>query len=449
MMNKIGRTLVIMGMIAGYSTVTFSQISPEESIKADLDRIFNYLEKSTPAKIVDRESGEEVKNYSRINEASVLERGDFGITSYEWGVAYSGMLKVAEVSGDEKYAAYTFTRLQLLGDSYPYFKIVQEENGNSGLRGLIAPKWLDDCGSMGAAMIKASLVNPEIAGSVRPIVDIAFNFVMYKEYRLYNRILARMRPNKNSVWLDDMYMGIPPMAYMAKLIEDEDPERAKTYYDEAALQIELFKKILWLPEMNLFRHGWIEMMEEHPSFHWARANGWALLAMSDVLDVLPEDHLAREEIMTLFKDHIRGLAALQSGEGSWHQLLDRNDSYLETSATAMYTYCMAHAINQGWIDGMVYGPIVLAGWNAIAKQINELGQVENTCVGTGLGFNPGFYYTRPVSVYAAHGYGPVLLAGAEMILLLRNSNATLNDSAVMFYREKVKSDAAIFEVEKK
>ena len=108
---------------------------------------------------------------------------------------------------------------------------------------------------------------------------------------------------------------------------------------------------------------------------------------------------------------------------------------------------MAHAINMGWIDGMVYGSIAQAGWIAIAKQINELGQVENTCVGTGLGFNPGFYYTRPVSVYAAHGYGPVLLAGAEMILLFKNSNAAMNDDAMMFYREKVKSDAAIFEVE--
>lgn len=296
--------------------------------------------------------------------------------------------------------------------------------------------------------MKGSMANPGIAASVRPIVDNAFDFVMHKEYRLYNRILARMRPNKNSVWLDDMYMGITPIAFMAKLVEKEDPEKAQAYYDEAALQVELFRKILWLPEKNLFQHGWIEMMEEHPSFLWARANGWALVTMSDVLDVLPEDHIAREEIMDLFKAHIRGLAALQSGEGSWHQLLDRNDSYLETSATAMYTYCLAHAINEGWIDGMVYGPVALAGWNAVATQINARGQVENTCVGTGLGFNPGFYYKRPVNVLAAHGYGPVLLAGAEMIRLLKNSNARMNDSAMMFYRERVNSNAPIFEVPK-
>jgi hypothetical protein len=68
--------------------------------------------------------------------------------------------------------------------------------------------------------------------------------------------------------------------------------------------------------------------------------------------------------------------------------------------------------------------------------VNQKGQVEGTCVGTGMGFDPAFYYNRPVSVYAAHGYGPVLLAGAEMIKLLRNYDIRINDSAVQFYPKK-------------
>lgn len=161
---------------------------------------------------------------------------------------------------------------------------------------------------------------------------------------------------------------------------------------------------MWVPEKNLFRHGWVEGMSEHPAFHWGRANGWALLTMCEVLDVLPEDYPQRDKIMSLLRSHIRGLAALQSAEGLWHQLLDRNDSYLETSATAIYVYCMGHAINKGWIDAMAYGPVVQLGWNAITTQINAEGQVENTCVGTGMAFDPAFYCYRPVNVYAAHGY---------------------------------------------
>ena len=83
-------------------------------------------------------------------------------------------------------------------------------------------------------------------------------------------------------------------------------------------------------------------MQDHPAFHWGRANGWALLTMCEVLDVLPEDYPQRDKILDLFRTHVRGLAACQSGEGFWHQLLDRNDSYLETSATAIYVYTAWH-----------------------------------------------------------------------------------------------------------
>jgi hypothetical protein len=59
----------------------------------------------------------------------------------------------------------------------------------------------------------------------------------------------------------------------------------------------------------------------------------------------------------------------------------------------------------------------MLAWNAVAKKVNDKGQVEGTCVGTDMGFEPTFYAYRPTSVFAAHGYGPVLLAGAEMIAL--------------------------------
>ena len=81
---------------------------------------------------------------------------------------------------------------------------------------------------------------------------------------------------------------------------------------------------------------------------------------------------------------------------------------------------------------MAYGPAAILAWNAVSTKVNSQGQVEGTCVGTGMGFDPAFYYYRPVNVYAAHGYGPVLLAGAEIINLLRKNTYKLNDSAVQY-----------------
>ena len=114
----------------------------------------------------------------------------------------------------------------------------------------------------------------------------------------------------------------------------------------------------------------------------------------------------------------------------------KNDSYLETSATAIYAYCFARAVNNGWIDAKAYAPSAILAWNAVATKVNEKGQVEGTCVGTGMGFDPAFYYYRPVNVYAAHSYGPVLLAGAEIINLLKNFEFEINDSSLQLKSKK-------------
>lgn len=235
-----------------------------------------------------------------------------------------------------------------------------------------------------------------------------------------------------------MFMGIPTVAYMGKLTGDP------SYYDEAVKQIELFAQRMWVPGKQLFRHGWVEAMNPHPAFHWGRANGWAILTLCEVLDVLPVDHPKRNEILGLLRQHIAGLGAMQGKDGYWHQLLDRPDSYEESSATAIFTYCIAHAINKGWIDALAYGPMVQLAWHAVEASVNGKGQVENTCVGTGMGFDPAFYMYRPVSVAAAHGYGPVIWAGAEMITLLKKQHPKMNDSAVQFYPTAIPTNEPIF-----
>jgi rhamnogalacturonyl hydrolase YesR len=134
-------------------------------------------------------------------------------------------------------------------------------------------------------------------------------------------------------------------------------------------------------------------------------------------------------VLQQLRAHAKGLVAYQHGTGFWHQLIDRNDSYLETSATAIYAYSLARAINQGYLDKLSFAPATMLAWNAVATKVNGKGQVEGTCVGTGMGFEPAYYYYRPVNVFAAHGYGPVLLAGAEIVTLLKNSKFEINDSA--------------------
>jgi unsaturated rhamnogalacturonyl hydrolase len=403
-----------------------------EAVKKVLDRIYNYLDAGTPAQLINRSSGEALTNISAADTNTIFKPGDFRLTSYEWGVTYSGMLQVATATGDKKYTEYTTRRMQLIADAIPVFKPMWEKyhNRSNPLRSVMEPHALDDAGAICAAMIRT--VRSGAVNNLRPVIDNYIQYISTKEFRFPDGTLARNRPHPNTIWLDDLYMSVPALSQMGKLTGD------KKYFDDAVKQVLQFSERMFNKEKNLFMHGWVQGMKEHPQFHWARANGWAIMTMVDLLDVLPENHPGYPKVLELLKTHVRGIAACQSGTGFWHQLLDRNDSYLETSATAIYTYCIAHAIQKGWIDPVAYAPMAMLAWNAIVTKVNDKGQVEGTCVGTGMGFDPAFYYYRPVNVYAAHGYGPVLLAGAAIYELLQKNKYRINDSALQYYEEGAK-----------
>lgn len=407
-------------------------------VKQTIDRVLRYVDSETTAQLIDKKSGKIVSKLTDINKDTQLKQGGFRLTSYEWGVTYSAMLAAYEATSDKAYQDYVNSRHLFLAEIAPYFqKIYQKDKTIDGnIRRVIDPHALDDAGAICTSMIKALLKNASLP--LRPLIDNYSDYVINKEYRLSDGTFARLRPQKNSVWLDDMFMGIPTLAYMGKLTGN------KEYYDMATRQIIQFANKMFVPETGLFRHGWVEDMHPHPAFYWGRANGWAILTMCEVLDVLPQEHPNRAYILNLLKQHAEGLAKRQHHDGFWHQLLDRNDTYLEASATAIYTYCLAHGINKGWIDAKAFGPIALLGWQAVASSINEKGQVENVCVGTGMGFDAAFYAYRPVHVMAAHGYGPAIWAGAEIINLLKQQHPKSNDSAVQFYDEEVNTDKPIF-----
>lgn len=408
----------------------FYGVPSKQQVKSILDSVFTYLNAVTPAKMINKQTGQELKDISALDTNSVVQQGDFRLTSYEWGVTYAAMLRIYQTTGDVRYANYNQTRLDFLAKWVPAVKqkfsldYIHRKNIFSQP---IDPRALDDAGAICAAMIKSQRAG--LNKNLRPLIDNYIQFIAKKQHRLKDGTLARMRPQPNTLWLDDLYMSVPALAQMGKLTDDT------SYYQDAVKQVKQFSNRFFNKEKGLYMHGWVESMETHPEFRWARANGWALLTKVELLDVLPENHPDRKMVLQLLKAHINGLASYQSGSGFWHQLLDREDSYLETSATAIYAYCIAHACNKGWIDPMIYAPMSILAWNAVATKVNAKGQVEGTCVGTGMAFDPAFYYHRPVNVYAAHGYGPVLFAGAEIYQLLTQFKFIMNDSALQLLQQ--------------
>jgi rhamnogalacturonyl hydrolase YesR len=390
-------------------------------IQETLDRVFVYLDKATPSSFINKSSNLPTSDYAAT---TAFAKGDFRPISYEWGVTYSGMLALFTWTKQRKYRDYVFRRLDAIQEYLPKaraFEALQPQSPHV-LKGLISPKALDDIGAMAMAVIKAK--GAGYGKDVSFITQRASDFILKEEHRLPDRTLVRIRPLKNTLWLDDVYMAIPALLQLGKFTGNP------AYFDEAVFQFNAYRKRMFNAQLGIFMHGYLEDAEAHPEFHWARANGWALLTTVEMLEFLPANHPGRPEVLAQLKNHLKGLMSYQDGTGFWHQLLDKNDSYLETSATAIYTYAIAKSVNMGWLDPRIYAPAALLGWNAVATKVNLVGQVEGTCVGTGLAWDPAFYYFRPISPFAAHGYGPVLLAGAAVMQMVSEKGFKINDSAV-------------------
>jgi len=384
-------------------------------IKNVLYRELHYYESTCDLKIIDSRTGKEITDFSKPDKYARVSPGFAGSWDYTNGVVLSSFAYIDNIINDTSFFANNTRFFNLVVKTLPYFeknKRIYGKEARGGWGRTPDFKALDDCGSIGAAMIKTYLKNKN--KDYLPLIHTIANYIENKQFRLKDGTLARHRPQYISVWADDLYMSVPFLANMGKLTGNHK------YYDDAVRQILQIAKRLYVPSVGLFAHGWnLTAGKYSPRVYWGRANGWALMSMASLLSVLPENYKSRDKILDLYRSMVRSLAQLQDGTGFWHNLLDKNDNYLETSCTAMFTYCIAKGINEGWINH-VYGPVAVMGWNAVKTRVLKNGAVYGTCEGTTFASDNTYYYYRGTGIDATHGYGPVFYAGAEMTRLLEN-----------------------------
>lgn len=397
-----------------------------EDIGNKLNQILLFLEKETPVGLTDKSGVNRVTDFNQITRETVFTPGGFRLVSYEWGILYSSMLRASLVLGNKRFQEYTLNRLNFIAAIVPVFKHLEEKNPGykSPVHSVINPASLDDAGTMAAALIEAGRIQE--SNVYKTLTENYADYICNRQFRFGDGTFARNRPYKETLWIDDLFMSLSLLSILGVTSGNQ------SYFDDATRQVELFSGRMFNHEVGLFAHGWGMNAPLRPKFYWGRANGWALMAMVELLDALPESHQKKKFVLDMFIAHLSGITRLQSKSGLWHQLLDKSDSYTESSASAIFIYCIAKAINRGYISAVDYGPLVVLAWNALSKRINDKGQIEGICVGTGMGFEPMFYYNRPVNIYAAHGYGPTILAGLEIKQLIENHRIENYDGALVF-----------------
>jgi rhamnogalacturonyl hydrolase YesR len=238
-------------------------------------------------------------------------------------------------------------------------------------------------------------------------------YVSEEQVRLPDGTFTRETPEKYTTWVDDMFMGIPYLLHAAKLTDD--PKEKQRFFDDAANQVLGFHKRLYDPEANLYSHAHYSERPDVQLPWWSRANGWGIWATSEVLLHLPKKHPKYRQILKIFQNHVRGVVPMQNQEtGFWHNVLNKPDSYPETSGTAIFTMAIARGINQGWLKRKTYEATALKGWEALKTVIDEDGTVRDICMGTMCSEDVQYYYDRPKVDNDSHGLLGLIFTGIEM-----------------------------------
>ena len=232
------------------------------------------------------------------------------------------------------------------------------------------------------------------------------------------------------MWLDGIYMASPFLANYAK-----DFHQPK-WFDEVTFQMKLMYEKTLDPKTGLLYHAWDESRQQRwcnpetgQSKHfWSRAEGWYMMALVDVLEVLPENHKNRAELIKILNNLSEALLKMQDKEaGLWYQVLDqgsREGNYPEASGSAMFIYSFAKGAKMGYLHKK-YLNIANSAFNNMVKTMVTTGNdglpvLTNICGACGLGGNPyregdyNYYVSEKRVDNDQKGIAPFILAAIEL-----------------------------------
>jgi rhamnogalacturonyl hydrolase YesR len=378
--------------------------SPESIVKKIAKRVMDL----TTFQLVDSETQKKytsVENLTTAQLDNIRVQTPFSRWEYPNGVTITGLIRLAEVFKDPTYMKFVSDNFEFIFRNLPYYRIAYQKNKKVEWFDHFRMDRLDDCGSMGAGLAEVNQLNYK--KEYDDYLKLASDYMLTKQTRLSDGTFSRRDPHDMTIWADDLYMSVPFLARMGKFT---GPAK---YFDEAIKQVENFNKYLYDAPSGLFWHCWYSNEQTNGVAHWLRCNGWVAMAQTELLNKLPNNHPKRKELIAFLQRQIIGFSRYQDASGLWHQVIDKENSYLETSGTAMFVYTIAKAVNEGWID-KTYLTIGQNGWNGLVSKITNDGQIEDVCIGTNVEDNLLFYFSRPKKLNDFHATGAVLLAGTEM-----------------------------------
>lgn len=331
----------------------------------------------------------------------------YNLWMYQNFMIMEGMDALGEVTGNQSYKNYTKR-------SIDFFAAYQSKFGDSMKAGpagtgkwYTKPRQLWQTGMVATFAVHHKMrPNPEFVRGMKTVDDLFANAPTFDD-----GVLVRDKSKGRGLGLqiDDLYMIAPYWCRKAQLLEDSK------WLDRAIDESLHYFDYLWDTEDKLMHPLWMQKRKGPYGLYWGRGNGWYIMAITDLLTFIPQDHPKRKEVLNDYRSFINGIIARQGEEGLWHQILDKPDSYQETSCSGMFTYCILKGINEGWLDDS-YFPAAKMGWHGLLSVVNENNELTGVCPPSDISEDPNYYLIgRAPRVHDQHGIGPFLLAGTAYL----------------------------------
>lgn len=214
----------------------------------------------------------------------------------------------------------------------------------------------------------------------------------------------------DQVWCDGMYMG---PALLAQLINYKNATNNVSNDDWSLLtkQFSITWEQLRDSKTGLLYHGmtatptitdWSKdatPTSYHSGAFWGRANAWYMLALVDVLEVMPPSNTNYSVLKGYLENLAASIASYQNEDGTWYQVLDQKDNaldgnYEESSCSALFTAAYLKALRLKLLESSKYETMAKNAYVSLVnkfmaydKDDNNKIQILGSCCSAGLGTN--------------------------------------------------------------